>query len=98
MKNHPQLTAEALKIDLSNLPVLLDEEGIRAKVAPIGRTTLYAAATKGEIETVLLGAPGKRGKRLFLAASVVAWIIRRAEVTRRPAIGSRSASSRVEAV
>lgn len=85
------LTAESLGIDFSSLPVLLDEDSIRQRVAPIGKTTLYAAATRGEIETVLLGAPGKRGKRLFLTSSVVAWIIRRANVTARPPIGSRKA-------
>lgn len=91
------LTAEAFGIDVSSLPVLLNEKGIRERVAPIGKTTLYSAATNGEIATVLLGAPGKRGKRLFVTSSVVAWIIRRAQQTKRPAIGSRRGSKQVAA-
>jgi len=81
-------TAETLGINIANLPVLLDDEGIRAKLAPIGRTLLWQAATAGEIESVLLGAPGKRGKRLFVTASVVAWMVRRAKATAPPKLSA----------
>jgi hypothetical protein len=94
MENATQsLTAASLGIDVSRLPALLDADGIHSRVAPIGRTVLYEAATREEIKTVLLGAPGKRGKRLFVTDSVIAWILRRATTTKPPAMGSRKKSA-----
>lgn len=76
--------------DSKNIPALLDVSGVRKHIAPIGRTLLYELASTGEIETVSLGM-GKRGKRLFVTSSLLDYIRRRSEITRRPNMGRRKA-------
>lgn len=78
-------SAPALNIDLSKLPALLDAYGVERYIADLGRSLLYTLASKNEIESVSLGMG--RGKRMFVTASVVAWINRRALVTTKPAMG-----------
>ena len=77
----------ALKIDLTGIPALLDAEGIRKHIAPVSRTLLYELSARGEIETASLGIG--RGKRVFVTASVVDWIIRKHATTLRPNMGQR---------
>jgi len=88
----PTVTAEMLGINLSTLPPLLDDKGVWERIAPIGRTTLYTLTSAGEIESVSVGAPGRRGKRMWITASLVAWLIRRASATKRPAMGAKKAA------
>lgn len=80
--------APDLGIDFSDLPALLDAEGVRKHLAPLGRTLLYELASQGEIQTASLGL--KRGKRVFVTASVVAWLQRRIASTRRPRLARRN--------
>lgn len=74
-----------------NVPPLLDAKGVRTYIAPVGRTLLYQAAASGEIESVSLGM-GKKGKRLFITESIVAWINRRAVTTEKPKMGANKSS------
>src|SRR5687767_15068884 len=83
---------ERLGLDLGALPPLLDDRGVCKHVLPIGRSTLYAAASAGEIQTASIGAPGRRGRRLYVTLAVVAWVLRRMDQTLRPAIGSSSST------
>jgi hypothetical protein len=76
-----------LNLNISEIPALLDAEGVRKHLAPIGRTLLYQLATNGEIQTASIGM--KRGKRVFVTASVVDWIQRRISMTRRPNLATR---------
>ena len=76
-----------LSINLSEMPALLDAEGVSKHLAPIGRTLLYTLATRGEIQTASLGM--KRGKRCYVTASVVRWLEKRMAATQRPQIGER---------
>ncbi len=57
--------------------------------APLGRTLLYELASRGEIQSASLGL--KRGKRVFVTASIVAWLRRRTAATRRPKVVGRHA-------
>lgn len=87
MDNSEQAGVPPLQIDLTKIPPLLDADGVRRKLAPISRTTLYELATLGEIETASLGLG--RGRRVFVTASVVAWLQRRMEATKRPKLAPR---------
>ena len=58
------------------LPPVLDVRALEANFG-IGRTTAYHLASSGEIESLTLGAPGKRGKRAFLTQSVLDYVQRR---------------------
>lgn len=78
----PSTSAPALPVNLSDLPALIDAEGVRKHLAPVGRTLLYNLASSGEIQTASLGLG--RGKRVFVTASVVQWLQRRMEQTKRP--------------
>ena len=78
--NSEPARATALNINLHNIPPLLDAQGVKAKLAPLGRTLLYELASRGEIETASLGLG--RGKRVFVAASIVRWLQKRAAVTK----------------
>lgn len=80
----------AFAINLSEIPVLLDAEGVRKHLAPLGRTLLYELASQGEIQTASLGL--KRGKRVFVTASVVAWLQRRIATSRRPQLAPRTST------
>lgn len=80
----------AFAINLREIPPFLDAEGVRKYLAPLGRTLLYELASQGEIETASLGL--KRGKRVFLTASVAAWLQRRIATTRRPQLAHRNAA------
>ena len=71
-----------LGIDASKLPALIDIHGINQHLAPLARSTLYALAGAGEIESASVGL--RRGRRLFVTASIIAWLERRAAQTRRP--------------
>jgi hypothetical protein len=59
------------------LPPVLDLRALKATFG-IGRTTAYLLATTGEIQSLTLGAPGKRGRRVFLTQSVLELVKRRA--------------------
>lgn len=86
-QNNDSPAQTPLEIDLTKIPPLLDADGVRKKLAPISRTTLYELATLGEIETASLGLG--RGRRVFVTASVVAWLQRRMEATKRPKLAPR---------
>lgn len=79
--------APVLTVDLSNVPALLDANGVRKYLAPMGRTLLYELATRGEIQTASVGM--KRGRRTYVTASVVQWLERRIAATRRPQVADR---------
>ena len=85
--NSSERSMPEIKFDLSGTPPLLDAQGVRKHLADVGRTMLYQLATSGEIDSVSLGM-GKKGKRLFVTASIVAWIRRRAAATQRPRLAS----------
>ena len=80
-----------LTVNLSEIPALLDANGVRKHLAPLGRTLLYELATSGEIETASIGI--KRGKRVFVTASVVRWLQRRMAMTQRPQMADRRAGT-----
>lgn len=61
---------------ITTLPPLLDFRTLQTHFQ-IGRTVAYQLASAGEIQTLTLGAPGKRGKRVFLTESVLAFLDRR---------------------
>ena len=75
---------------LAAIPALLTTKGVNQYLLPIGPTALYEAATAKEIESVSVGMG--RGRRLWVTASIVAWINRRAATTKRPALAGRGAS------
>ena len=75
-------------IDLSKVPPLLDCDGVRKYLGPIGRSTLYQLATLGEIESASLGLG--RGRRVFVTASIVGWLQKRLAQTKRPNIAIRA--------
>jgi hypothetical protein len=76
-----------LNIDLSKIPPLLDVAGVNTHIAPLSRSLLYELASRGEIETASLGLG--RGKRTFVASSVVSWLQKRAAQTKRPNLAPR---------
>jgi hypothetical protein len=82
MTSQVSTNVPVLTVDLSAIPPLLDADGVRTHLAPIGRTLLYELAARGEIETASLGL--RRGKRVYVTASIVAWLQRRMAATRRP--------------
>jgi hypothetical protein len=90
MNQHDAANVPLLKINLSEIPALLDVDGVQKHLAPIGRTLLYELATSGEIETASIGL--KRGKRVFVTQSVVQWIQRRMAATLRPRLKIRKSS------
>jgi len=61
---------------IAELPPVLDLRALEANFS-IGKTTAYHLASTGEIQSLTLGAPGKRGKRAFLTSSVFDYIQRR---------------------
>jgi len=74
-------------VDLSTIPALLDVAGINRWICPMSRSLAYSLASSDEVETVSLGMG--RGKRLWVTATVVAWVQRRMAQTTRPNIASR---------
>lgn len=80
--------AADLRIDANKLPPLMSAEQIRERLAPIGRTLLYELATRGEIQSASLGIG--RGKRVFVTATVVAWLERRVATSLRPNVAVSS--------
>ncbi len=60
----------------ARLPAVLDFHTLEVNFG-IGRTTAYLLATSGDIQSLTLGAPGKKGKRVFLTDSVLGYIDRR---------------------
>lgn len=87
MNQSPVTSVPALNINLSEIPALLDADGVRKHLAPIGRTLLYELASRGEIETASIGM--KRGKRVFVTASVIQWLQKRMAITQRPNMSIR---------
>ena len=83
----PRLTMQA---QAAEVPLLLDADGVRKYLAPIGRSLLYELASRGEIETASLGV--KRGKRVFVTATVVQWLERRLAGTIKPNVAERHAA------
>lgn len=81
--------ARSFGIKLDELPALLDDRGVTRYIAPVSRSTLYAAASAGEIETVSLGGPYKRGRRLYTTISLVNWLARRRATTIQPKVAVR---------
>lgn len=61
---------------VSTLPPILSVEEAQ-QYFKLGKTTLYALATAGEIQSLTIGAPGLRGKRAFLTESLLAYVNRR---------------------
>ncbi len=61
---------------IAALPPVLDLRALEANFG-IGRTTAYQLASNGDIQSLTLGAPGKRGRRCFLTQSVLEYIQRR---------------------
>jgi len=61
---------------LAALPPVLDLRQ-QAKHFGLKKTVAYALAGKGEITSLTIGAPGKRGKRMFLTDSILKFIERR---------------------
>ena len=89
MNSTSNAPAQGLSINLAAIPALLTTQGVNQHLAPCSATSLYEAATAGEIQSVSLGMG--RGRRLWVAASVVDWINRRAATTKRPALAGRRA-------
>lgn len=87
MTPHTSTVVPILQINLSEIPPLLDADGVRKHLAPVGRTLLYELASRGEIDTASIGL--KRGKRVFVTASVVRWLQKRMTETRRPQMADR---------
>jgi hypothetical protein len=58
------------------LPPVIDLRALDTNFG-IGKTNAYLLASAGEIDSLTIGAPGKRGKRMFLTQSVLAYIGRR---------------------
>lgn len=89
MNATPQVSASVstFTVNLSEIPALLDANGVRKHLAPLGRTLLYELASRGEIQTASIGL--KRGKRVFVTASVVGWLQRRMAATQRPQMAVR---------
>lgn len=73
MTNNP---AQIGSDKIAALPPLLDLRALETNFG-IGRTTAYHLASAGEIQSLTLGAPGKRGKRVFLTQSVLDLVNRR---------------------
>jgi hypothetical protein len=61
---------------IASLPPVLGLQELKVNFQ-IGRTTAYHLASNGEVESLTLGAPGKRGKRVFLTKSVLEYVQRR---------------------
>jgi hypothetical protein len=76
------INASAIQAMIVALPPVLDLRALEANFG-IGRTTAYQLASAGEIQSLTLGAPGKRGKRVFLTQSVVDHVHRRAMTAKR---------------
>jgi hypothetical protein len=72
----PSHLQSILREQSDRLPPILDvpEAG---KVVSCARTGLYALDVAGEIQSLTVGAPGKRGKRVYLTASLLAYLARR---------------------
>ena len=87
MTPHATANVPVLTVNLSEIPALLDADGVRKHLAPVGRTLLYELATRGEIQTASIGL--KRGKRVFVTASVVQWLQKRMSATHRPQVADR---------
>ena len=87
MTPHATANVPVLTVNLSEIPALLDADGVRKHLAPVGRTLLYELATRGEIQTASIGL--KRGKRVFVTASVVQWLQKRMSATQRPQVADR---------
>ncbi len=87
MNSETSTNIQPLRINLSEVPALLDHEGVNKYLAPLGRTLLYELASRGEIESASLGL--KRGKRVFVTTSVVRWLERRMATTRRPQMAGK---------
>ena len=81
------IVSESLKIDLAKLPALIDLEGINRGIAPMSRSLVYSLDSAGEIESASLGMG--RGKRVYITASVVAWLQRRLAQSKRPNLAPR---------
>lgn len=62
---------------VASLPPILDVQAAKRNFA-LGKTTLYHLAAAGEIQSLTIGAPGKRGKRAFVTQSLLDFMNRRA--------------------
>lgn len=91
MNSQTPANVPVLTVNLSEIPALLDAGGVNKYLAPLGRTLLYELATRGEIQTASIGM--KRGKRVFVTASVVQWLQRRMAATQRPQMADRRAAA-----
>jgi len=91
MNPYASANTPTLEVDLAALPALIDHGGINKHLAPLARSTLYELATKGEIQSASIGL--KRGKRVFVTASIVAWLERRMAITKRPNVAPRQSSA-----
>lgn len=89
MANTPeQPNVPELNVNFAALPALIDLNGINKHLCPMSRSMVYELATNGEIETASLGL--KRGRRVFVTASVVKWLQRRITQTKRPNVAPRT--------
>ena len=73
---------------IAELPHVLDVRTIGQSFG-IGRTTAYHLAAAGEIQSLTLGAPGKRGRRVFLTQSVIEYVTRRLAESKPLSCGSQ---------
>lgn len=83
---------ESRLFDPSAFPPFLDAEGIRKHIVPIGRTLLYELDSQGEIQSASLGIG--RGRRVYLVGSVLGWLERRMECTKRPKMAPRKGAAK----
>jgi hypothetical protein len=91
------LARQKMGLELSTIPPLLTAEQVGERILALGRTSLYSAASAGEIETASVGAPGHRGRRFFLTTSVISYVLRRMGSTVTPKVTPRSSRSRHKA-
>ena len=84
--------AHSFTSQITSLPQILDVSGLEQTFG-IGRTTAYHLAAVGEIQSLTLGAPGKRGRRVFLTQSVIEYVTRRLAESKPLSCGSQKQSN-----
>ncbi len=74
--------------NIAQFPPVVDISNAQ-KILPHGRTALYLLAKEGEITSLMLGNPGRSGKRTFLTQSLFDYLDRQlakaAQKSNRPA-------------
>jgi hypothetical protein len=80
--------AAGFTINQATIPPLLDGDGVRQYLAPLSRSLLYQLDSRGEIQSASLGL--KRGSRVYVTSSIVAWLEWRMAATKKPKLSSRA--------